>query len=114
MADYMGTNGLPLFDAQESERRKETGITLATNVPNREAAIQEAREVARHLARQTGTCTADDVVRYYAQRGVSIHARLGNAMGGLFRGNEWEWTGSFIKSQQVRNHARLQRVWRLA
>ena len=103
----------PLFDAAESERRKQEGMALAANNPEREDLLTLARDRAKIVVRERGEVTMDDVVLRLAQDGYDVSA-LGNAAGSVFRGKEWEFTGKFIKSARVANHSRLLRVWRAA
>jgi len=107
--------GLPLFDSAASEAARDEGIEAATgSLPAWNLhLIEAARGVARILARRNGTVNADDVVKHFADEGTDLTAKLGNAMGGLFRGDEWEFTGKYIKSERVHAHANLLRVWRL-
>ncbi len=98
----------PYIDLAEGERRKKEGMEFAAS--NRRLALEAAKELAITLARVNGTVTADDVYR-----GLLRWERqsLGNAAGSIFRGKEWEWTGRFVKSKRVSNHARVIREWRL-
>ena len=75
--------------------------------------LDAARGVARILARTNGEVTADDVVKHFQDSGIDLTAKIGNAMGSLFKGREWEWTGKFVKSARVHAHANLLRVWRI-
>ena len=105
--------GRPLFDAAASEDAKATGIDRATgSLPMWNVMLLDAaRGIARIIAREGGTVTADDVVRRFADKGIDLTAKLGNAMGSLFKGPEWEWTGDYIKSARVHAHSNLLRVW---
>jgi hypothetical protein len=96
-----------LFDGSESERRKEAGKALAA--ANRGQALERARAMARSIAseRLSREVTADDVARALP----TVH--LGPAAGSLFRGSEWEFTGRRVRSEQVLNHSRELKVWRL-
>jgi hypothetical protein len=107
--------GLPLFDATASEDGKERGIDAARGslASWNLHLLEAARGVARILARRNGTVTADDVVKHFADEGINLTAKLGNAMGGLFKGAEWEFTGKYIKSVRVHAHSNLLRVWRI-
>lgn len=100
-----------LFDAAESERRKDAGMALAA--ASREAILEVARERARFVARERGEVSMDDVVAALVVNGYDP-AELGNAAGSVFRGREWVWTGRFVKSARVASHSNLLRVWRLA
>jgi hypothetical protein len=73
--------------------------------------LEEARGLARTLAYKNGTVTADDVVKVYRLHGIDLTAKLGNAMGSLFRDSGWRWTGKYIKSKRAHAHANLLRVW---
>ena len=75
--------------------------------------LAAARGVARILARKNGEVTADDVVKHFQDSGIDLTAKIGNAMGSLFKGKEWEFTGKYVKSARVHAHANLLRVWRL-
>jgi len=108
-------HGLPLFDAVASEAAKDDGRDAAeASLPvwNRNL-MEAARSVARALAHQNGTVTADDVVLRFARNRINLTAKLGNAMGSLFRGDEWEFTGRYVKSERVHAHSNLLRVWKL-
>jgi hypothetical protein len=105
---------LPLFDLAAGREARDEGIEQAANAKDRQMHLEEARAVAMMIARERGCVTADDVAYYYYQRGIRLQSRLGQAMGALFRGKEWKWTGEIVPSVQKKNHARLQRVWRLA
>ena len=96
------------MDLLEGQRLKERGMALAADaVPT---LLDRARAYARRHATVWGQVTADDVSEWLEQQGLPD---LGPAAGSLFRGKEWEWTGSFVQSSRVANHARLLRVWRL-
>lgn len=105
--------GLPLFDAVASADARDAGIGLAASPAGRQFWLRDAKETARKLARRKGEISADDVVEFYAENDVDLTGVLGNAMGGLFRGAEWEWTGKYIKSARVHAHSNLLRVWRI-
>jgi hypothetical protein len=100
-----------LFDAAESERRKDAGMALAA--ASREAILEVARERARFVAREHGEVSMDDVAAALVVSGYDP-ADLGNAAGSVFRGSEWVWTGRFVRSSRVASHSNLLRVWRLA
>lgn len=96
------------FDHASSQADKRYGMRLAE-----EAAVdllEQARDIARRLARENGTVTADDVGRALGDNGSSS---LGPAAGSLFRGREWTWTGQWAPSKRRTNHGRMLRVWRL-
>lgn len=105
------THNLPLFDYAESERRKVEGMELAAN--NRGGILTEARVIAKELATEGRAISADDVVAAMCERGYGIHA-LKNAAGSLFAGQDWQWTGQFVKSVRSHSHSNLLRLWRLA
>lgn len=96
------------MDLLEGQRLKERGMALAADaVPT---LLDRARSYARRHATVWSEVTADDVSEWLEQQGLPD---LGPAAGSLFRGKEWEWTGRFVQSSRVANHARLLRVWRL-
>ena len=103
-----------LFNAEESENRKKDGMDRAEgSLPMwLTATLADARSVGKMLSLKNGSVTTDDVGKYYEERGVDISERLGPAMGSMFKGRDWEWTGEFKKSERVKNHCRLLRVWR--
>lgn len=100
-----------LFDAAESERRKEAGIAVAAE--GREYLLEIARDRARLVARERGEVTMDDVVAALVADGFDP-AQLGNAAGAVFKGKEWAFTGRFVRSARVASHSNLLRVWRKA
>ena len=98
------------FDARASAARKETGMQRAEEAAS-PSPLDLAREIARELAKQRGSVTADDVGELLHQR-HQIES-LGPAAGSLFKGSEWETTGEMRKSTRKTNHSRLLYVWRL-
>lgn len=104
---------LPLFDLAKSEEARDLGIELAASPAARRLLLLDAQRVAIMLAMRNGEADADDVVKWYAEHDIDLTGKLGNAMGALFKGAGWEWTGKFTKSARVHAHANLLRVWRL-
>lgn len=102
----------PLFDAEKADEAAEEGIARASSPIHRQMTLAGAQDLARHLALMNGRVTADDVVATCADRGVDLPRMLGNAMGALFRGAEWEMVG-YEKSERVSRHGNVIRVWRL-
>jgi hypothetical protein len=104
--------GLPLFDAAASSAAKEEGMNLAAN--SRKEILRKTRAalVGIALNRDDRCVTADDAQRWLEDNGYGVGA-LGNAAGSLFRGDDWEFTGRWIKSARVISHANDLRVWRL-
>ena len=98
-----------LFDAEKGEQLKDDGMAIAAF--NKQADLAHARMVAKILAERDALriTTADEVQEVMTERGVS----LGNAAGSIFKGKHWQWTGQWVKSNRVSNHARFIRVWRL-
>lgn len=96
------------FNLEAGEKAKVRGLTLAEI--HRSSLLMTARSAARLIARSKGSVTIDDVVEAMAERG---HGLLGNASGSVFKGSEWEFTGQWVKSARVSNHARMNRVWKL-
>jgi len=100
---------MPLFDGEASEQAKRDGMLRAA--ASRKLMLLDAQRVAIILAMRDGEVNADDVVQWYANHAIDLTAKLGNAMGSLFRGSEWQWTGKFIKSARLHAHSNLLRVW---
>ena len=104
------TTQTDIFDAKESQARKEEG--MAVGAMNRAEVLHLARCVAVEIARAgDGTCHADQVGRVLKRR-YGINS-LGAAAGSIFKGGDWEFTGEFVKLARKTNHSRLLRVWRL-
>ena len=73
--------------------------------------VDAARAVARRIALERGTVTADDVrALLYPMGLVPAHP---NAWGPVFR-KGFVWTGEWRRSAVVQGHGNLQRVWRVA
>jgi len=98
-----------LFDEQESESRKESGIRLASS--NREELLAIARMIAYELAKKYGQVHADMVFRVMHDK-YGIQS-IGNASGAIFRTKDFVFTGNWYKSKRVTNHARMIRIWKL-
>ena len=97
------------FDLEKSKQKKEEGMARAAM--NRKDLLNFARAVAKELAHKREWITADDVQAKLLT--IGVRQNLGPAAGSLFRGDEWIFTGRYIKSSRVSNHARILRVWRL-
>ncbi len=98
------------FDLPEARRQAELGIE---RVSQRNGAwIDRARTIARQVAADRGTVTADDVRRIlYAGDDRPNHF---NAWGAVFRkGSGLRWTGRYRTSRVVAGHGNQQRVWEL-
>ena len=103
----------PLFDAAASEDAKRTGIENATSPLIRQVRLLEARLVAFDLASGGREISADDVAEHYSSTlHIDLWEHLGNAAGAIFQTDEWEFV-RYVKSQRVRSHSNLIRVWRL-
>lgn len=103
-------NDAPLFDLISGLAKKEEGKALAA--ANRHDLLEIARDIAVRLAKEYGTVTADDVGRELEKDNIRVED-VGPAMGSLFAGKQWEFTGQRVKSSRVSNHARELKVWRL-
>ena len=99
----------PSYDLAEAQRIRDEGMKQAAE--RRFLLLERAREFAVRYATITGTVTADDVARRMEQAGIDP-TRLGNAWGSVFRVG-FVFTGEWVKSERVTNHARMNRVWRL-
>jgi hypothetical protein len=101
------------FNAVESERLKEEGIEKATTPDFRQELLRDAKSIAIDLCTTAGTVTADDVSWFFeTERGIDLAGILGNAMGSLFRGSRWEFTGDLVHSSRKSRHRNLIRVWK--
>ena len=102
-----------IFDRIESQLRKDTGMKVAAE--NRSEALAVAREVALALgAQKIAGVTADDVKEKMMEMRLQKELKnLGPAAGSIFKTQDWEWTGRFKPSENMSNHGRLLRVWRL-
>ena len=98
------------FDLEKSERRKESGMSLAP-LPRKQL-LELAREYAAKIARRQGWVTYDDVFFELLSQGVNP-ITLGNAAGCVFHDKEFIFTGRWEKSRRISNHARMNRVWML-
>jgi len=109
------TEQLPLFHPKLGEFEAKVGIGRASFPMGRRRQLEQAKQTAILLAKGSfDRCiTADDVVRWYAIRGINLPGKLGNAMGSLFRASCWEFTGRYVKSKRVSRHANTIRVWKL-
>lgn len=94
------------------EQLKERGMNRAAQ--NNRPILKVAKDVAIEIAESRGDrrCSMDDVQARLKQMGYSDRA-LGNAAGSVFRGGEWEFTGTRIKSVRPHAHANEIKVWRL-
>ena len=103
---------MPLFDAMESEQRKQQGIQQTED--NKRSLVEFARTLAVRIAlsRFDRCCHMDLVQAALIDHNISERA-LGNAAGGLFRAHFWRWTGRRIKSQRAHAHANEIKVWEL-
>ena len=99
------------FDLDGGEERKKSGMGHAADVRARVLGV--AVDFAYRIARERGEVTADDVYRVLIARGIDP-MELGNAAGSIFRGPGFEFTGRWKKSVRISNHARQNRIWRLA
>jgi hypothetical protein len=104
-------NQLPLFDGKRSRALKAKGMAKAA--AHRNELLDFARGLALSIAlRGDGTANMDEV-KIAMLRLRYDPSELGNAAGSVFKGNEWEFTGRYVKSQRVSAHARDIKVWRL-
>ena len=68
--------------------------------------LAHARSILVRLAIKNGEVTADDLPE-------DMRVQLGPAMGSVFKGGMWEFTGKRKVSVLVSNHGRELKVWRL-
>jgi hypothetical protein len=102
-----------LFDARESERLKRQGMRQAAKA--RRALLLDARRLAIAVAKKNdGLCTSDTLGQAaQVVWGIDLAGELGNAMGSMFKTDDWEFTGERVKSTRVKRHAGEVKVWRL-
>jgi hypothetical protein len=107
----------PLFpqfvmDVKRGETRKEQGMKISAD--SRAELLSLVRAALRNIARTrpSRTATADDATEWLIAYGYDPNS-LGNGAGSLFRGDDWVFTGVWVKSRKVTNHAHQNRVWRL-
>lgn len=98
------------FDPAAGEAGKLDGMARAAGSRPSLLAFARGLAVGIALSRPDRTCTADDVQRALAERGVSLFA-LGNSAGALFVGGDWRWTGGRVKSERRHAHANEIKVW---
>jgi len=106
-------NQLPLFDGRKARAAKARGMARAAAHHN--GALGVARDIAKAIAGAymgDGTVNMDQVAQGMMMAGFNA-TDLGNAAGSVFKGDEWEFTGRYVKSQRVSAHARDIKVWRL-
>ena len=95
-----------LFDAAESQRRKDDGMAIAAEA--RPTDLELAKVIAFELANSEGHVHSDMVMKkMFENYGIST---LGNAAGSLFKGKEWWFTGLRIKSERKSAHRRELKV----
>lgn len=102
----------PPDDEREDEsedEKKERGIAVAA--ANNPEYLRQFRDIALELAESShAPISIEDVRRVATERGIQFVS--GNWMGGLFRGQRWEWTGT-VKATHVGGHSRPVGLWRL-
>lgn len=101
-----------MLSREESLRLKKEGMEKAAR--GRERLLEHTRYVARELARMNDTVTIDDVHEWYQRnKTIDIARYLGKALGSVFKGDFWEFTGSYVPTKRPTSHARPIKVWRL-
>ena len=96
------------FDLATGQRLRDEGIErAAAQCPT---LLDEAREIARNIARRNGTVTAEDVCRVLGER---KHKAMGNGFAAIFKSREFEWTGKWVQCERIAARSRFNRVWRL-
>lgn len=97
-----------LFDVQEAERRKRSGMARASE--GRSIWLQHAREVAVAIAMQQGHVNADDV----RAAGVETPPNTSpNIWGMVFQEDRFRFLG-YTHSKRPEAHSNLLRDWGLA
>lgn len=96
-----------LFNLPLGERLKREGMETAAD--RRASNLEIARSIGIRIGRRRGHCNADDVGRVLKERfGI---ATLGPAAGSLFKTPDWSFSGRWVKSKRITNHARMLRDW---
>lgn len=99
-----------LFDAEESKRRKESGMKQAAE--RRKVLLEKVRSVAYGMVLDGMVVTIDDVFER-AQKLFGIWpSELGNSAGAVFKSPAFEFV-EWRTSTRISNHARPIRAWRL-
>lgn len=98
-----------IFDAIATEEAKEQGMSQAAE--NKASLLKYARRLAEEEAAKKGEISMDDVALALHEKGISVFA-LGNTAGSVFKGKQWECTGT-RKSIRVHSHGNLLRTWKL-
>ena len=96
------------FDFNRSYEAKEHGMLMAKTY--REEVFIKARQAAIKIGRQKRYVTADDVYLYLINKKENV-GFLGPAAGSIFRMPCFRFTGRWVASKRVSNHARQNRVW---
>lgn len=101
----------PLFDLEEGERRKNYGKQEALQPGGRVLLLAEVQATARHIARERGEVTVDDLYEVYGTR----LDELGNGRGSIFDGFApvMAWSQKMVKSKRPSRRANHIAVWRL-
>lgn len=104
-----------LFDLYREPLAPPTGEQLKSDgmrraAESKQSQLSYARYLAIDLAKaNSGLCHADMVAAALEAEGKP---GLGNAAGSLFAGDQWKWTGEFVKSQRAIAHSNLLRLWK--
>ena len=102
---------VPAFDIRAALIAKAAGMDrVAAN--NRDF-LDLAREAARMVCRQKGSCTADDLRELWLNPELPQPTHY-NAWGCVFRHPDFRWTGAYRTSALISGRGNQQRVWRLA
>ncbi len=98
-----------MYDSHQSEQGKAEGMKLAAQ--HRAMGLARARTLAIEIALRwpSREVTSDMVGLAMTERNLK---NLGPAMGSIFRGKEWQFTGRYVKSIRITNHSRMLRVWK--
>ena len=97
-----------LFDYAAGKEAKEAG-QASVELHNIDF-VTNMRDVARAIARENGTVSADDLRRYAAAN--DIKPAHPNAWGSIFRGKGWRVVGR-KKSALRTNNSREIKIWEL-
>ena len=98
------------FDLVQGEQLRDEGKAQAAAA--RYKCLLIARRVAYRLCQRDGKATADDVYKFMDDHNLQPEL-LGPASGSIFLRKYFEFTGEWVPSARVSNHARMLRVWKL-
>lgn len=102
---------LPIFDADEADRRAKMGMARAEE--GRETQAERLYQAVRRVAEQTEYFTSDAVFKTHPElEAIKNHKVMGPVIKRAARDGVCVATGQFIKGDRVVAHGRPLRVWK--